>query len=136
MARKEMNLAILGYGGMGYWHAQHATKVEGVNLIGSYDINPHAYDDSPHIPVYESEDALFQDPRVNTVLLTVPNHLHKQYAIKAARCGKNILCEKPAALNVRCSTSNPPCALLTELSTTGTASLSSAAVCSMTGACI
>ena len=100
MARKEMNLAILGYGGMGYWHAQHATKVEGVNLIGSYDINPHAYDDSPHIPVYESEDALFHDPRVNTVLLTVPNHLHKQYAIKAARCGKNVLCEKPAALNV------------------------------------
>ena len=100
MAKQEINLGILGFGGMGYWHAHHATKVDGVNLIGAYDINPKAFDDSPEVYVFENEDALFDDPKVNTILLTVPNHLHKQYAIKAARCGKHILCEKPAALNV------------------------------------
>ncbi len=100
MEKKDMNLAILGFGGMGYWHSQNAVKVDGVNLIGSYDTNACAYNDSPQVRVYESEDALFSDPAVNTVLLTVPNHLHKQYAIKAARAGKNVLCEKPAALTV------------------------------------
>ncbi len=100
MKEQEMNLAILGFGGMGYWHAHNAVKVSGVNLIGSYDVNPNAYYDSLEIPVYASEEALFADPRVNTVLLTVPNHLHKEYAIKAARAGKNVLCEKPAALTV------------------------------------
>lgn len=100
MANQDMNLAILGFGGMGYWHAQNAVKIEGVNLIGSYDINPNAYYDSPQVPMYPSEDALFADPAANTVLLTVPNHLHKEYAIRAARAGKNVLCEKPAALTV------------------------------------
>lgn len=97
---KEMNLGILGFGGMGYWHANHAPSVEGVNLIGSYDINPRTYDDSPQVKVYPSEEAFFADPAINTVLLTIPNHLHKQYAIKASRAGKHVLCEKPAALSV------------------------------------
>lgn len=96
----QMNLGILGFGGMGYWHAHHAKAVEGVNIVGSYDNNPHAYEDSPEIKVYPSEDAFFADPAINTVLITVPNHLHKEYALKAARAGKNILCEKPAALNI------------------------------------
>lgn len=100
MARKTMNLGILGFGGMGYWHSRHAVKVDGVRITGAYDINPNAYFDSPDVHVFKSEDELFSSDEVNTVLLTVPNHLHKEYAIKAARAGKNILCEKPAALTL------------------------------------
>jgi scyllo-inositol 2-dehydrogenase (NADP+) len=95
-----MNLGILGFGGMGYWHAHNAVKTPGVRIAGSYDINPHAYDDSPEIHVYPSEEAFLNAPEIDTVLLTVPNHLHKQYAIKAAKAGKNVLCEKPAALSI------------------------------------
>ncbi|HCS74905.1 MAG TPA: gfo/Idh/MocA family oxidoreductase, partial [Clostridiales bacterium] len=32
------NLCIVGYGGMGGWHAKHAVKSDVVNLLGIYDI--------------------------------------------------------------------------------------------------
>jgi predicted dehydrogenase len=34
------------------------------------------------------------------VVLTVPNHLHKEMCLKAATAGKNVITEKPAALSV------------------------------------
>ena len=36
-------------------------------------------------------DELLADPEVNTVILTVPNYLHKDMCIKAAKAGKNVL---------------------------------------------
>ena len=40
------------------------------------------------------------DENVDTVILTVPNHLHKEMCLKAAAAGKHVITEKPAALNV------------------------------------
>ena len=34
------NLVVVGYGGMGGWHTQHAQKSDVVNLLGIYDIDP------------------------------------------------------------------------------------------------
>jgi predicted dehydrogenase len=36
---------------------------------------------------------------VDAVYIAVPNHLHKEYAVRAARAGVNVLCEKPMAAN-------------------------------------
>ena len=36
---------------------------------------------------------------VDAVYIAVPNHLHKEYAVRAARAGVNVLCEKPMAVN-------------------------------------
>lgn len=99
----EMNLGILGFGGMGHWHADHASTIAGVNLVAACDIDALQLADSGQygIKTYlNNEDAFFADPDINTVLLTVPNHLHHKYALKAAKAGKNIICEKPAALSI------------------------------------
>ncbi len=49
---------------------------------------------------YNDFDAIAHNPAVDAVYVALPNSMHVEYTIRAARAGKHVLCEKPMSTNV------------------------------------
>lgn len=49
---------------------------------------------------YDNFDRIADNPDIDLVYVAVPNALHAEYAIRAARAGKHVLVEKPMAVTV------------------------------------
>jgi scyllo-inositol 2-dehydrogenase (NADP+) len=97
----EMKLGIIGFGGMGHWHADNAPRA-GVQVIAAYDIDEARLQSarSRGMKAYEKLEDFLADDEINFVLVATPNQVHKDLAIAALRAGKNVMVEKPATLTV------------------------------------
>lgn len=49
---------------------------------------------------YETFDAIKGNPDIDIVYVVLPNSMHAEYTVRAARAGKHVICEKPMALTV------------------------------------
>ncbi len=49
---------------------------------------------------FGSYQALLDSTAIDAVYISLPNHLHSEWAIKALASGKHVLCEKPFALSL------------------------------------
>ena len=52
----------------------------------------------PH--AFGSYDAMLESDVIEAVHISLPNHLHAKWSIRAMQAGKHVLCEKPLALSV------------------------------------
>jgi predicted dehydrogenase len=50
-----------------------------------------------HIYNYDSFDKIASDDSVDVVYVVLPNSMHAEFTIRAAKAGKHVLCEKPMA---------------------------------------
>ena len=77
--------------------AMHAATDTIVQAVASRDskrseaLNP--------LTIHQSYEALINDPLVDAVYISLPNHLHCQWTVAALNAGKHVLCEKPFAMN-------------------------------------
>ena len=74
------------------WSAATAAKAE--KVAAQYGIGrEHLYD-------YKTFDRLADDPAVDVVYIILPNGMHPEFTVRAAKAGKHVLCEKPMANTV------------------------------------
>lgn len=100
-SNQKVRVAIVGYGGMGNWHARKISSLDCLELAGVYDIRQERIDfaHEKNYNTYESFEAVLDDKSVEIVTVATPNHLHKELCIAAMAAGKNVICEKPVAMN-------------------------------------
>lgn len=97
----KIKLGIIGYGFMGHEHENLLEKYQDCEIIAVCDNNPKQLEDAkPGVLVFQDYHELLKVEEINTVIISVPNPLHKEVTIEAAKAGKHIICEKPAAMSV------------------------------------
>lgn len=53
-----------------------------------------------NVYTYENFDRIADNPHIDVVYVVLPNALHAEYTLRAAKAGKHVWCEKPMALTV------------------------------------
>jgi predicted dehydrogenase len=50
---------------------------------------------------YQNFDSIKNNPDIDIIYIVLPNSMHAEYTIRAAKAGKHVICEKPMAMNVK-----------------------------------
>lgn len=94
-------MGIIGFGGMGGWHEELIRSIEGLEVLGVYDIRPERLKaaEGLGLTAFSSLEELLGCGEIEFVLISTPNDVHMPLAIMAMEAGKHVVCEKPAALS-------------------------------------
>ncbi|OIA98925.1 dehydrogenase [Paenibacillus sp. LC231] len=102
MEKRKHAIVIVGYGGMGSYHAKLIKDNAYLEVTGTFDILKDRREVSQQdgYPAYESYEQVLNDAAVDVVLIATPNDVHKELALQAFNAGKHVICEKPVTLSV------------------------------------
>jgi predicted dehydrogenase len=79
---------------------QASTTGELVAIGSRTQESADAFGEEMNVPKrYASYQALLDDPEIDVVHISLPNHMHAEWTVKCAQAGKHILCEKPFTTN-------------------------------------
>ena len=100
---KIIRFGILGCAGIAVKHVIpamiKASNAEPYAIASRDIIKAREVADRFNIPnVYGSYEDILEDKNIDAVYIPLPNALHKEWVIKAAKAKKHILCEKPLAI--------------------------------------
>jgi len=97
----KIKLGIIGFGFMGHEYLNILKDFEEIEILAVCDKNPDQLKGAPkNSKTFTEIDEILKDQSIDTVIISVPNPLHNEVVLKAARAGKHIICEKPAAMSV------------------------------------
>ncbi len=94
-------ICVIGYGGMGSWHVNHALKSDVIELSGIWDIDEKKRDLARErgIYAYGSLNEVLSDKSIDLVTIAIPNDVHLEVVLACLNAGKHVICEKPVALS-------------------------------------
>lgn len=106
---RKLGYAIVGLGGYGLGriipqlarctHSRLAGVVSGDAAKARQVAAEHGVPDRS-IYSYATFDRIRDNPDIDIVYVCLPNSMHAEYTIRAAKAGKHVMCEKPMAISV------------------------------------
>jgi scyllo-inositol 2-dehydrogenase (NAD+) len=102
---RKLGIGVLGVGEMGKRHAENLRRlVPEARLVGIADFSAErarqVADELEIENCYANLESMLERKDLDAVLIATPDKFHAQNVITAANAGKDILCEKPLALNL------------------------------------
>jgi predicted dehydrogenase len=99
---RDIKAAVVGTGFIGVVHVEALRRL-GVEVTGVVGSSPERAAEKARAAAlpspYPSFEAMLDDPAVEVVHLTTPNHLHHPQVRDVLAAGKHVVCEKPLAMN-------------------------------------
>jgi len=105
----KVGYCIVGLGRISMQHFMPAVKMSGKSrvtaLVSGHRDKAERVAAEYGVPAsniynYENFDSIAQNPAIDAVYIALPNGMHAEYSIRAAKAGKHVLCEKPMATTV------------------------------------
>jgi inositol 2-dehydrogenase len=102
---RKLGVGVVGIGEMGRRHAENLRRnVPEARLIALADVSEdRVRQAAAELEVdhfYNNLEAMLENKEIDAVLIATPDKFHAQAVARAAGAGKDILCEKPLALNM------------------------------------
>lgn len=99
-ANDNIQIALIGAGGMGQGDARYATSLPGVKLVAACDIYDGRLERMKEVwgsDLYTTRDfrEVLNRKDVDAVIIGTPDHWHAPISILALNAGKDVYCEKP-----------------------------------------
>ncbi len=100
-----IRVGVIGCGVMGRHHARVYSELPGVKLVATVDVaEKNAREAAREFGAekwYVDYNELLARPDIDAVSIAVPDHLHREPTVAAAKAGKAVLLEKPIATTLR-----------------------------------
>ncbi len=99
-ANDNIQIALIGAGGMGMGDAKTAVKIPGVKLVASCDLYDGRLDASKKefgkdIFTTKNYEEILARKDIDAVIIGTPDHWHQKISVDAMNSGKHVYCEKP-----------------------------------------